>query len=237
MSMPLGGSLQPLLYRKMWPFSCSPGSKPVVGGLKAVPTRKPPDVHAVARVLLLTCSAVNALGGWRLRATLDLKCSTCEAAWPEAETASGAGAGSDAHGLVFNDNYPWLSCSFARPSSGCGTGAPIIQHRPAHAYRAKLDRSAPRTIFAAFLKLLPVFSFSSSRMIAVALRKSVKIPAVGSRCRWPDRERGGAGGFPRWCSICCRWVCAAVRGRLLASLMSSLAGAFNASSTLSPWTF
>ncbi len=99
-----------------------------------------------------------------------------------------------------------------------------------------IKREARRgTIFAAFLKLLPVFIFIIPGMIWLALAKSGKVPEFSSMMQangQPVQEYAQA-AFP----LMVKYVMpVGLRGLvvagLLAALMSSLAGAFNASSTL-----
>jgi SSS family solute:Na+ symporter len=122
--------------------------------------------------------------------------------------------------------------------------APIIgmwywctdQYIVQRALGAPNEREARRgTIFASFLKLLPVFIFIIPGMISLALAKSGKVPALGalvdaSGQAIPEQAQAA---FPLMVQHA---LPAGVRGivvaGLLAALMSSLAGAFNASSTL-----
>ena len=80
----------------------------------------------------------------------------------------------------FNQNYPWLGMLFCAPIIGLWywcTDQYIVQR---DARRARTRREARRgTIFAAFLKLLPVFIFIVPGMIAVALARSGRTPGLG----------------------------------------------------------
>jgi SSS family solute:Na+ symporter len=79
----------------------------------------------------------------------------------------------------FNSNYPWLGMLFCAPIIGLwlGTGPVIVQR----ALGAPNEQTARRgSIFAAFLKLLPVFLFIIPGLICFALAKSGKIPELGS---------------------------------------------------------
>ena len=91
------------------------------------------------------------------------------------------------------------------------------------------------TIFAAFLKLLPVFIFIIPGMIALALAKSGKMPALGVLVD-ADGNTVNAAAQAAFPLMVQHVLPVGVRGMvvagLLAALMSSLAGAFNASSTL-----
>jgi SSS family solute:Na+ symporter len=136
----------------------------------------------------------------------------------------------------FNDNYPWVGMLFCAPIIGLWywcTDQYIVQR----VLGAPNERQARRgSISAAFFKLLPVFLFIIPGIIAFALAKSGRIAAL-------QQELFGAGGelvranaqkaFPLLVAYV---LPVGVRGivvaGLLAALMSSLAGAFNASSTL-----
>ena len=80
----------------------------------------------------------------------------------------------------FNGNYPWLGMLFCAPIIGLWywcTDQYIVQR----ALGAPNEREARRgTLFAAFLKLLPVFIFIIPGMIAFALAKSGMVPALQS---------------------------------------------------------
>ena len=134
----------------------------------------------------------------------------------------------------FNGNYPWVGMLFAAPIIGLWywcTDQYIVQR----AISAPNVTEARRgTIFAGFLKLLPVFIFIVPGMVALALaRKGVTgletlLDADGNVI-----PVAAQGAFP----LLVQYVMPpGVRGivvaGLLAALMSSLAGVFNASSTL-----
>src|SRR3972149_2070087 len=122
--------------------------------------------------------------------------------------------------------------------------APIIglwywttdQYIVQRALGAPSEREARRgTIFAAFLKLLPVFIFIIPGMIWLALAKTGKIPEFGAML---DANGNAASDQAQAAfALMVKYVMpVGLRGLvvagLLAALMSSLAGAFNASSTL-----
>ncbi len=135
----------------------------------------------------------------------------------------------------FNTNYPWLGMLFCAPIIGLWywcTDQYIVQR----ALGAPNEREARRgAIFASYLKLLPVFIFIIPGMICYGLAVSGKVPAlshlvdaqgqaIADRCQ---------AAFPL---LVAHVLPVGVRGvvvaGLLAALMSSLAGVFNASSTL-----
>lgn len=136
----------------------------------------------------------------------------------------------------FNDNYPWLGMIFAAPIIGLWywcTDQYIVQ-RALGAPNEKVARRG--SIAAGFLKLLPVFIFIIPGIIAFALAKSGDIPAMHdimiNASGQVNREQAQA-AFPLLVAYV---LPVGIRGfvvaGLLAALMSSLAGVFNASSTL-----
>jgi len=135
----------------------------------------------------------------------------------------------------FNTNFPWVGMLFCAPIIGLWywcTDQYIVQR----AISAPNETEARRgTIFAGFLKLLPVFIFIVPGMTALALAKSGKVPALSmlvdaTGAARPDTAQAA---FPLLVQAI---MPAGLRGLvvagLLAALMSSLAGCFNASSTL-----
>ena len=124
--------------------------------------------------LLLTFYGLDALGGWgELRgAARSGDVQPVEAAGTRRRRRHvGAGEGSRAASRwYFNGDFPWLGMLLLRADH-----RPLVLvhrpvHRPARARRARTRREARRgTIFAAFLKLLPVFIFIIPGMIALAL--------------------------------------------------------------------
>jgi solute:Na+ symporter, SSS family len=211
----------------------------VVGGMKAVAyTEALQTFILVLGSLLLTVFGLYALGGWgELRATLGpemfnlwkpLIPAGVEGTWaPVLEPARMA--------WYFNDNYPWVGMLFCAPIIGLWywcTDQYIVQRTLIAPNETEARRG---TIFAAFLKLLPVFIFIIPGMIALALAKSGKIPALGVLVDANGQTVNAAAqaAFPLMVQ---HVLPVGVRGMvvagLLAALMSSLAGAFNASSTL-----
>jgi solute:Na+ symporter, SSS family len=135
----------------------------------------------------------------------------------------------------FNGNYPWLGMLFCAPIIGLWywcTDQYIVQRTLGAPNEQEARRGA---IFAAFLKLLPVFIFIIPGMICFALAKSGKVPELAFLVG-PDGEAlrdESQGAFPL---MVAHVLPVGVRGivvaGLLAALMSSLSGVFNASSTL-----
>jgi SSS family solute:Na+ symporter len=135
----------------------------------------------------------------------------------------------------FNQNYPWIGMLFCAPIIGLWywcTDQYIVQRT----LGAPNEREARRgTIFAAFLKLLPVFIFIVPGMIALALARTGKIPALGVLVDSSGNVIPSAAqaAFPLLVQhVMPTGLRGLVVAGLLAALMSSLAGAFNASSTL-----
>jgi SSS family solute:Na+ symporter len=135
----------------------------------------------------------------------------------------------------FNGEYPWVGMLFCAPIIGLWywcTDQYIVQR----ALAAPDEKEARRgTIFAAFLKLLPVFIFIIPGMIALALARTGRAPGLGTMLdangnTIPDLAQGA---FPLLAqSVMPAGLRGIVVAGLLAALMSSLAGVFNASSTL-----
>jgi SSS family solute:Na+ symporter len=91
------------------------------------------------------------------------------------------------------------------------------------------------TIFASYLKLLPVFIFIIPGMIALALAKTGQVPALASMLGPDGRSipMASQAAFPMLVmSVMPVGLRGMVVAGLIAALMSSMAGAFNASSTL-----
>ena len=137
----------------------------------------------------------------------------------------------------FNGNYPWLSMLFCAPVIGLWywcTDQYIVQRM----LGAPNEQQARRgTIFAACLKLLPVFIFIIPGMIAFALAKSGMIAALQTEMIDPEtgeviRENAQA-AFPLLVQhVLPTGFRGIVVAGLLAALMSSLAGVLNATATL-----
>ncbi len=212
----------------------------VLGGMRAVAyTEALQTIILIIGSMLVTFFGLKALGGWsELRAIAGsemfnlwkpLVPAGLEGTWaPVRETGRMA--------WYFNDNYPWLGMLFCAPIIGLWywcTDQYIVQR----ALGAPGEREARRgTIWASFLKLLPVFIFIIPGMICFALAKSGSNAAIQQTLFDSQglllRDRAQE-AFPL---LVAHILPAGVRGLvvagLLAALMSSLAGVFNASSTL-----
>jgi SSS family solute:Na+ symporter len=135
----------------------------------------------------------------------------------------------------FNGNFPWLGMLFCAPIIGLWywcTDQYIVQR----ALGAPNETVARRgSIFAAFLKLFPVYLFIIPGLIGFALAKSGKVAGL-SVILGPDGQAipsVAQGTFPLMVQhVLPPGIRGIVLACLLSALMSSLAGVFNASSTL-----
>jgi SSS family solute:Na+ symporter len=212
----------------------------ILGGLRTVAYAD--AVQTVVLIFgsaLLTIFGLHALGGWsQLRAFCGGEMFNL---WKPLVPANMAGTWAPVRetGRVawyFNDNYPWLGMLFCAPIIGLWywcTDQYIVQR----ALGAPDERQARRgSICAGFLKLLPVFIFIIPGMITFALAKSGQIQTIQQTLLdgqgQPIRDQCQK-AFPL---LVATVLPVGIRGivvaGLLAALMSSLAGCFNASSTL-----
>jgi SSS family solute:Na+ symporter len=134
----------------------------------------------------------------------------------------------------FNDHFPWLAMAICAPVIGLWywcTDQYIVQR----ALGAPDERTARRgSIFAAFLKLFPVYLFIVPGLICFALAKSGKVPELAVIAQGGEAGRHAAQrAFPL---MVLHMLPEGLRGivvaGLLSALMGSLAGVFNACSTL-----
>ena len=212
----------------------------ILGGLRAVAyTEAVQTVILVFGSLLVTIFGIKALGGWEeLRQICGsdmfnlwkpLVPDGVQGTWaPVRESGKMA--------WYFNDNYPWLGMLFCAPIIGLWywcTDQYIVQR----ALGAPGEQAARRgSIFAALLKLLPVFIFIIPGMICFALAKSGQIEALQNELFNSQGELLRDKAQQAFPLLVANVLPVGVRGivvaGLLAALMSSLAGVFNASSTL-----
>ena len=135
----------------------------------------------------------------------------------------------------FNDNFPWLGMLFFAPIIGLWywcTDQYIVQR----ALGAPNETVARRgSIFASFLKLAPVYLFIVPGMVCFALARSGKIPELAGMIG-PDGHAIPSiaqGSFPMLVEyLLPPGLRGVVVAGLLSALMGSLAGVFNACSTL-----
>jgi len=216
------------------------GAYTVLGGLRAVAyTDTLQTFTLVIGSVLVTIFGLRALGGWEeLRAVCGsdmfnlwkpLVPAGVEGTWaPVMEPGRMA--------WYFNSNYPWLGMLFCAPIIGLWywcTDQYIVQR----ALGAPNETEARRgSLWAGFLKLLPVFIFIIPGMICFALAASGKVEALRATMMDADghviRDEAQK-AFPL---IVKHVLPVGVRGivvaGLLAALMSSLSSVFNASASL-----
>jgi SSS family solute:Na+ symporter len=135
----------------------------------------------------------------------------------------------------FNGNFPWLGMLFCAPITGLWywcTDQYIVQRALGAPNQTEARRGS---IFAAFLKLSPVYLFIIPGMVCYALAKSGKIPELGVIIG-PDGKAiisVAQGSFPLMVEyLLPPGLRGIVVAGLLSALMGSLAGVFNACSTL-----
>lgn len=211
----------------------------VLGGMRAVAyTEAVQTLILVIGSLLLTVFGLQAIGGWDgFRAALPadmfnlwkpLLPEGVEGTWAPVKEAGRMA-------WYFNGNYPWVGMLFCAPIIGLWywcTDQYIVQRTLAAPNETEARRG---TIFAAFLKLLPVFIFIIPGMLALALARSGQMPALAPIV---DAEGNAVAGtaqaaFPLMVqAVMPTGLRGLVVAGLLAALMSSLAGVFNACSTL-----
>ncbi|HTI04062.1 MAG TPA: sodium:solute symporter, partial [Gemmatimonadales bacterium] len=211
----------------------------VLGGMRAVAyTDAMQTFILIIGSGLLTLFGLAKLGGWHeLRHVLDADLfnlwkpvipAGVEGTWaPVKETTRIA--------WYFNDNYPWPGMLLCAPIIGLWywcTDQYIVQR----ALAAKDEGTARRgSIFASYLKLSPVFLFIIPGLIALALAKTGKVPGLGAMVDAQGNviPQAAQAAFPLMVKdLLPEGLRGIVVAGLLAALMSSMAGAFNASSTL-----
>jgi SSS family solute:Na+ symporter len=131
----------------------------------------------------------------------------------------------------FNGNFPWLGMAICAPVIGLWywcTDQYIVQ-RALGAPNQKVAREG--SIFAAFLKLFPVYLFIIPGLICYALVKSGKVPGLTEA--FAADANASQGAFPLMVQhLLPPGLRGIVVAGLLSALMGSLAGVFNACSTL-----
>ncbi len=212
----------------------------IIGGLRAVVyTETLQTFVKIIGAIFVTYYGLEALGGWdKLKEICGSEMfnlwkpivpAGVESTWaPIKEVGKQA--------WYFNDKYPWPGMLLCAPIIGLWywcTDQYIVQR----ILGAKNEKQARRgSIFAAFLKLTPVFLFIIPGMICFALAKSGINPEIQKELFDSSgnliRDRAQA-AFPL---MVMHVLPIGVRGivvaGLLAALMSALAGVFNASSSL-----
>jgi len=212
----------------------------ILGGLRAVAYND--VIQTVILVIgsaLVTYFGLQALGGWgELRNVVGGEMfNLWKPLVPHGVAATWAPVRESTRmAWYFNDNYPWIGMLFCAPVIGLWywcTDQYIVQR----ALGAPDERQARRgSICAGFLKLLPVFIFIIPGMICFALAKSGKVETIQQTLFSPDGQIIRDQCQKAFPLLVATVLPVGVRGLvvagLLAALMSSLAGCFNASSTL-----
>jgi len=212
----------------------------IVGGMRAVAyTEALQTIVLVVGSALVTIFGLQALGGWSELRTIvpsemfnlwkPLVPDGLQSTWAPVST-------SEQMAWYFNVNYPWLGMLICAPVIGLWywcTDQYIVQR----ALTAPNETEARRgSTAAAFLKLLPVFIFIIPGIICYALAISGKMPGFQDHLIGPDGaiiRDNAQSAFPLMvANVLPIGIRGIVVAGLLAALMSSLAGAFNASATL-----
>ncbi len=212
----------------------------VLGGLRAVAyTEALQTIVLVLGSILVTIFGLKALGGFgELRAITGsdmfnlwkpMVPDGMESTWAPVREAGKMA-------WYFNDNYPWLGMLVCAPIIGLWywcTDQYIVQRVLGAPNQTQARRGS---IAAAFLKLLPVFIFIIPGMIAFALAKTGGVQAISEELFNANGELITENAQKAFPLLVAHILPIGVRGLvvagLLAALMSSLAGVFNASSTL-----
>ena len=250
-------SLMPEMHLRLWGLEANSfwigtglvivltGLYTMLGGMRAVAYN-----DTVQVVVLITGSAVLTgyglveLGGWhRLRELVGsdmlnlwkpLIPPGVEGTWAPVLERNASGA-IVREAWYFNGNFPWLGMAVCAPIIGLWywcTDQYIVQR----ALGAPDETTARRgSVFAAFLKLFPVYLFIVPGLICFALAKSGRLPElasiVGSDGRLNAQQAQAA--FPLMVRyLLPQGLRGIVVAGLLSALMGSLAGVFNACSTL-----
>lgn len=212
----------------------------VLGGMKAVAyTEAIQTIVLVIGSALVTYFGLQYIGGWSelkhivgsemFNLWKPLVPSGVEGTWAPIKEAGKMA-------WYFNDNYPWIGMLFCAPIIGLWywtTDQYIVQR----ALSAPNEQQARRgSITAAFFKLLPVFIFIIPGIICYALALSGKVPELQHQLIGADGKIIRDNAQQAFPLMVANVLPIGVRGMvvagLLAALMSSLAGVFNACSTL-----
>lgn len=212
----------------------------VLGGLSAVAyTEAIQTIVLIIGSALVTIFGLKAIGGWsELRSIVGSEMFNL---WKPLVPHGIAGTWAPVKeagrmAWYFNDNYPWLGMLFCAPIIGLWywcTDQYIVQR----ALAAKNETQARRgSIAASYFKLLPVFIFIIPGIICYGLALSGKIPALQQQLIGPNGQIIRDQAQQAFPLMVAHVLPIGIRGivvaGLLAALMSSLAGVFNASSTL-----
>src|SRR5271157_3934504 len=217
----------------------------MLGGMRAVAYNDAVQVTVlIGGSALLTIYGLIALGGWgELRRVCGpemfnlwkpLIPAGVASTWSPVLVKDAAGA-TVREAWYFNSNFPWLGMAICAPVIGLWywcTDQYIVQR----ALGAPNEQVARRgSIFAGFLKLFPVYLFIIPGLICFALAKSGKVPELAAMVTPEGKPipHEAQAAFPMMVKY---MLPAGLRGivvaGLLSALMGSLAGVFNACSTL-----
>lgn len=212
----------------------------ILGGMEAVAyTEAIQTIILIVGSALVTLFGLQALGGWsELRAIVPAEMfnlwkplvpAGLEGTWAPVKTST-------AMAWYFNDNYPWVGMLFCAPIIGLWywcTDQYIVQRTLIAPNETQARRG---TIAAAFFKLTPVFIFIIPGIICYALAVSGKIPVLQQTILDANGHVIRDNAQQAFPLMVAHVLPVGIRGivvaGLLAALMSSLAGAFNASATL-----
>lgn len=209
-----------------------------LGGMRAVAYNDAVQVVIlIGGSALLTFYGLNKLGGWGV---LKETCGTdmfnlWKPIVPAGQIATWAPVKEVVDGQIvkqawyFNNNFPWLGMAICAPVIGLWywcTDQYIVQR----ALGAPNERVARQgSIFAAFLKLFPVYLFIIPGLICYALVKKNMVPQE----MVTEFHKSSQGAFPLMVQyLLPPGLRGIVVAGLLSALMGSLAGVFNACSTL-----
>jgi SSS family solute:Na+ symporter len=212
----------------------------ILGGMRAVAyTEALQTIILIIGSALVTYFGIQALGGWSV--LRDIVGSEMFNLWkplvPDGIESTWAPINEGGKmAWYFNSNYPWLSMLFCAPIIGLWywtTDQYIVQR----AISAKNETEARRgSIAAGFFKLLPVFIFIIPGLICFAIAKNGLVPEIQQQLIGPNGEVIRDNAQKAFPLLVAHILPVGIRGivvaGLLAALMSSLAGVFNASSTL-----
>ncbi|MCI5080589.1 MAG: sodium:solute symporter [Saprospiraceae bacterium] len=212
----------------------------MLGGLRAVAyTEAIQTVILVLGAIMVTWYGLDALGGWsELRRIAGSEMfNLWKPLVPEGVQGTWAPIKTDTEmAWYFNGNYPWLGMLFCAPIIGLWywcTDQYIVQRILS---AANLTEARRGTIAAAFFKLLPVFIFIIPGIITFALASSGKIDSLSQELLDSNGQIITSKAQQVFPLLVATVLPAGIRGivvaGLLAALMSSLAGVFNACSTL-----
>ncbi len=212
----------------------------MLGGLRAVAyTEAIQTIILVLGAIMVTWYGLDALGGWsELRRIAGSEMfNLWKPLVPEGMQGTWAPIKTDTEmAWYFNGNYPWLGMLFCAPIIGLWywcTDQYIVQRILS---AANLTEARRGTIAAAFFKLLPVFIFIIPGIITFALASSGKIDSLSQELLDSNGQIITSKAQQVFPLLVATVLPAGIRGivvaGLLAALMSSLAGVFNACSTL-----